>query len=236
MQALVRGLKINYIIIGEGNPLLILHGWGSNKEKWQKVAEILSQKGFKVVVLDLPGFGESQEPDLIWDLDEYALFINEFAKSLGLQSFNLLGHSFGGAVASKYALKYPEKINKLFLVGAACIRKEKAKRKLFKVLSIFKFIPFARRFFYRFIVKSDYPQTKGIMRDIYLKCIKEDLSDELEKITAPTIIIWGEKDDITPLSQAKLINSKIKNSKLFIIPNQGHALQLTAHKELCSYI
>lgn len=216
--------------------MLILHGWGSRKEKWKKVAEILSKKGHRVIIPDLPGFGESEKPGSVWGIEEYSSFVNDLAGNLGLNAFDLLGHSFGGALAAKYAIEHPEKIIRLFLAGAACIRGEKKKKSFLKFLKIFKHIPLAKRFFYRFIVKSDYPQTDGRMREIYLKVIMQDLTDELEKISIPATVIWGEKDDITPLRQGRIINSKIKNSKLFIILNHGHALQLTAPEELCSHI
>jgi pimeloyl-ACP methyl ester carboxylesterase len=232
--AIIKNLNVSYITIGEGKPLLILHGWGSKAENWSQVAQILSTKGYKSYIPDLPGFGESQKPDFAWGLGEYCSFINEFVKVLNLNNFNLLGHSFGGALAAKYVLKFPGKTNKLFLVGAACIRERSFKKNLFRILKVLKVVPFAKKFFYKFIAKSDYPQTEGIMREIYLKVIKEDLSGELGKINIPTVIIWGKKDDITPLRQGKKINSKIKDSKLIVIPNQGHGLQLTAPEELCS--
>jgi len=235
MEALLKNLRINYFETGSGKPLLVLHGWGSNAERWRQVAEILGKKGYRVFVPDLPGFGKSQEPDAVWGLDEYVLFVNDFAETLGLDKFFLLGHSFGGALACKFALKYPQKIEKLFLVAAACIREKTQKKKILKVLSFFKFVPFARRFFYRFVLKSDYPETKGIMREIFLKVIKDDLSEELSKINLPTVIVWGDKDGVTPLWQGRLINSKIKNSELFVIERQNHALQITVPEELCSY-
>lgn len=239
-EAIIRNLKINYFIFGEGKPLLVLHGWGSRSERWQKVAEILSQKGFKVIVPDLPGFGESQKPDFIWGLDEYCSFVNEFAKSLNLNQFYLVGHSFGGSLAVKYALKFPARVEKLFLVGAACIRRKSLKKSLLRFLSkLFRFLrnnTLIKKAFYKFIVKSDYLQTQGIMRDIYLKIIKQDLSSELEKISIPTIIIWGEKDNVMPLKFGKLINNKIKDSKLIIISGGYHDLEIKMPEELTNVI
>lgn len=222
-------MEINYCIIGKGKPLLVLHGWGSRGEKWRKFAEIVSKKNFQIIIPDLPGFGESQKPDFIWGLSEYANFLDEFAKTLNLNKFYLLGHSFGGAVAVKYALKHPEKVEKIFLAGAACIREKNFKRDFFLIISkmfgFLKRISIIRKFFYKFILQSDYPYTQGIMREIYLKVIKEDLSDELKNIKTPAVIIWGNKDNIVPLKFGKLINSKIENSKLCIIPGGDHDLE-----------
>ena len=136
---IINGLKINYRIIGEGKPFLILHGWGSQSAKWQKVGELLTSKGLKVIIPDLPGFGESEKPKTVWNLDDYCNFVREFIDFLNLDKFYLLGHSFGGALAVKCSLRFPEKIDKLFLVGAACVRRKSFKVKFLKIISkIFK--------------------------------------------------------------------------------------------------
>jgi pimeloyl-ACP methyl ester carboxylesterase len=235
----IKGLKINYITIGEGKPLLILHGWGSKSANWQKVGELLIGRGFKVIIPDLPGFGESQAPSNVWDLDDYADFVREFVKDLGLRDFYLLGHSFGGAVAVKYSLKFPPK--KLFLVSAACFRKSSFRKKTLFVLSkmfkIFSFIPYSRKAFYKFIIKrSDYPQAQGVMKQIYLEAIKQDIGEDLNLIQIPTIIIWGDKDKVTPIVQAHLIKSKIKNSELKVIANADHDLNYRNSGELADLI
>jgi len=240
---IINGIKINYRIIGEGKPFLISHGWGSCSDKWQRVGDLLAQKGLKVIIPDLPGFGQSEKPKNAWDIDDYCDFVEEFTKALGLDKFYLLGHSFGGALALKLALKTPDKIEKLFLVYASFQRRKKLKKRFFwalaRIANIFSFLPFfsyLRKGFYRFFLKSDYPSTQGIMRQSYLKIIKQDLSDILEKIPIPAIIIWGDKDNITPLRQGQLLKEKIKNSQLEIISGVGHNLHLEAPEELAETI
>ena len=235
MNALIKGLNINYQIIGEGKPLLILHGWGSRSEKWQGVGELLSKKWLKVIIPDLPGFGNSQKPSSPWGLDDYCNFIEEFIKFLNLDKFFLLGHSFGGALAVKCSLKFPEKIDKLFLIGAACIRKKNFKVRLLKFISkIFKSPPFfIKKVFYR---KSDYFSVEGVIKETYLKIIKEDLTDILSQVWIPTIIIWGKEDNTTPIKHACLIRSKINNSKLEIMPGVSHSPHLEAPEKLAEII
>lgn len=239
----INGLRINFRTIGEGRPLLILHGWGSKSERWQKVAELLAKNGIKVIIPDLPGFGKSDQPQTALEPEEYCKIIEDFIKILNLEKFYLLGHSFGGALAVKCTLDFPEKINKLFLVAAACFRKRSLKKRFFyaisKVFKIFSFLPFysyVRKGFYKYIVCSDYPYTDGVMKDIYLKIIKKDLSDILPKIQNPTVIIWGEKDKITPLKEAYSIKEKIKNSKLIIIPEGSHDLEQKLPEKLSEII
>lgn len=255
MKAIIKGLDINCKVIGGGRTslpalpdrqagvrqVLILHGWGSNSEKWQGVGELLAEKGAKVIIPDLPGFGQSQEPSRAWNLDDYCGFVEEFVKYLNLEKFFLLGHSFGGETAVKYSLRFPEKIEKLFLIDASCIRTRDFRKKLLyivsKIFKIFSFIPFLRKAFYRFIVgKSDYLSTEGVMRDTYLKVIGEDLSAILSQVQVPTVIIWGEKDDITPLKDGYLIKEKIQNSRLEVIPRVKHNPHLESPEKLASLI
>lgn len=235
MRHIISGLDISYRVIGEGKPLLILHGWGSKSDNWLKVGELLAKKGLKVIIPDLPGFGRSEEPRGAGNLDDYSDFVEEFVSQLGLNRFYLLGHSFGGSLAVKFSLQHPEKVAKLILVAPACIRKKGLKNKLFKFISKFFKIktPFLRKLFYR---KSDYLSVQGVMKEIYLKIIKEDLTNILSQIKIPTIIIWGAKDKITPIKQAKLINSKIRNSKLEILSGANHDLNSKVPEKLAEII
>ena len=240
----VNGLDIYYKIIGEGKPFLILHGWSSKSDKWEEVAKILGQKGFKVVIPDLPGFGKSDMPEIPWNLDNYVNFIEEFTKIINLEKFILASHSFSGGISIKFSVKNPNKVEKLFLLAPACIRRDSFKKRFFRVFSklfkIFSFIPgygLLRKAFYKFAVrKSDYQHTDGIMKETYLKIINEDLSGVLNLVKTKTIIIWGDKDDIVPLEQGKEINKKISNSKLVIIPGANHALEIKTPEALASNI
>ncbi|KKP54711.1 MAG: Alpha/beta hydrolase fold protein [Parcubacteria group bacterium GW2011_GWA1_33_6] len=233
-QILIKGLKVNYKVFGEGKPFLILHGWRSNSDRWQKTAELIAQKNLKVIVPDLPGFGKSQEPESAWSIDNYVEWLSEFSQNIPElnKDFYLLGHSFGGTFAAKFTIKYNQKIEKLFLVAASCIRlKTPSKRFIYnvsRIIKLFYFFPFYeifRKYFYKFILrKSDYLYVSGIMKEIYLKVIADDLSQKLVSLRAPTVIIWGEKDDLTPIEHAYIIHKKISDSKLIIIPSAGHNL------------
>lgn len=218
--------------------LFILHGWQSSKERWQKVKEKIEEAGINVIVPDIPGFKPETETQRPWDLDDYVNWLDKFCQQKKIdgelvEPFFLLGHSFGGALAVKFALKYPGKVERLFLVGAACIRKKTAKKKvlskLSKIFKIFSFLPFystIRKAFYKFIVgHSDYLSAKGLLKETYLKIIGEDLSRSLSSITTPTVIIWGDKDEATPVEDAYFINEKINNSKLIVIPGGTHDLK-----------
>lgn len=217
--------------------ILILHGWGSCAARWQKVKELLEKKGLKVFVPDLPGFGQEPPPATAWNIDNYVEWVRDFAGKNNLSRFFLSGHSFGGSVAAKYSLRYPENIEKLFLASSAGIRKKTGKKEFFKKISpLFRSFSLLRRIFYRFFIKSDYQYTSGVMRKTYLNVINEDISELFSQIKVPTVVIWGEKDDITPIADAYFINKEIKNSKLEIIPGIGHRIRLEAPEILVEKI
>jgi len=233
MEIAVNGIKTNYQVFGEGAPFLILHGWSSNSDRWAPVAEIISKAGYKVIVPDLPGFGKSEALPFPWNLNKYETWAEEFIRQLNLGDFYLAGHSFGGALASKIAIKHPQEIKKLFLISAAVVRKKTTKKnfysKIAKVVKLFYFLPYYslfRKAVYKFIIrKSDYAYIEGVMKETYLNVVAEDLSFQLPFIRVPTVIIWGDKDESTPVQNAYLIHEKVKSSKLIIIPGAGHRLR-----------
>ncbi|MEK9177723.1 MAG: alpha/beta hydrolase [Patescibacteria group bacterium] len=234
MEKIIGGIKTHCKIFGKGKPFLILHGWGSNSERWKEVAEIIAKNGFLVVIPDLPGFGQSDVPQFAWGTDDYVKWVEKFLKTQKVlnKGFYLAGHSFGGSLATLIAIKHPQKIKKLFLVASAAIRKKTYKKtvvpEVAKFLKNFKDVPLyglARKVFYKYIVRrSDYLNVKESMKGTYLKIIAQDLSGFLPKIKVPTIIIWGERDSLTLVEDAYFTNKKIKNSKLIIIPGAEHDL------------
>jgi len=231
----VKNLRVNYKSFGSGKPFLILHGWQSNSDRWITIAEALEGK-FKVIVPDLPGFGKSQEPPEAWSLDNYVDWVLEFTSKIPelQKEFYLMGHSFGGALAAKFTIKYIQRIQRLFLVSASCIRKNTGAKKMLyriaKVVKVFSFIPYYplfRKAIYKFIIrKSDYLRQDGVMQETYLKVILDDLSYKLGFIKVPTILIWGSKDTFTPIDHAEFIHKKISHSKLLVIPDAEHALNI----------
>jgi len=237
MEVITNGIKTNYQVFGEGKPFIILHGWGSNSDRWAPVAEVIAKGSsatgpFKVIVPDLPGFGKSDALPLPWNTNRYIDWIEKFVKELDISEFYLLGHSFGGALASKMAVKHVQDVKKLFLVSAACVRKKTATKNfsavIAKVIKIFYFLPYyalLRKAVYKFIIrKSDYAYVEGVMKATYLNVVGEDLSFHLPFIKAPTTIIWGDKDEFTPVKEGYFIEKQIRKSRIIIIPGAGHDL------------
>jgi len=214
------------------SPILILHGWGSSSKKWESVKEILESKGFEVYTPDLPGFGTSSPPEKPWSVDDYRDWVEKFCEKNNLSQFFLLGHSFGGRIAVKLAVKYPERVAGLILCGVPAIRDDSGVRDITmqtssafsKKFSFLPFYPFLRKLFYKFLVRqSDYINLEGTMKETFKKVVNEDLSAYLPQIRVKTLVLWGEKDEYVPLQMASMIKSRVLNAELLIIPNIGHS-------------
>lgn len=223
MQIVIRDILVNYEVLGESEKtLLILHGWGRSINEWIPTAMDLSSD-FKVILLDLPGFGITNRPKESFEIFDYAEFVKDFLLKLEIDKCILIGHSFGGRIGLILSVSPDKLVEKLILVDSGGIEKNKLSVKLIRLI-----IP-ARRLFPNFIQKkikkvigsSDY-NSSGEMRDIFIKVVNQDLSFLFKKIKIPTLIIWGEKDKVLNVDIAKEFKAGIVNSKTRIVWGAGH--------------
>ncbi len=244
-EIFINGLKINYKVVGDGQPFLILHGWGGSSDSWIVVQKLLSNRRYKVIVPDFPGFGKSQDPPRDWKVDDYCNLVLSFIEKLGISNFFLLGHSFGGRVAIKFGAKYPKKLKGLILSDISGIKSEptinqRLTARIAKIGKLFIKSSFleekAKKILYTFLGPADYLKANNVMRETFLNVVKEDLTPLLSQIKILTLIVWGASDRITPIDCAYLIKKEIPNSVLKIIPNAGHSPHLKAPKRLSEIV
>jgi pimeloyl-ACP methyl ester carboxylesterase len=216
--------------------LVFLHGWGASWQSWAPIIQRLKDN-FNIFAFDLPGFG-NQKIEKVMDLDSYINFVIKTLKKRKIKNPILIGHSFGGAIASKITSKNLYPIKKLILVDAAAIRhpysfRQKTTLKLISSIKKILFLPLIKKiippiqkiYYYSTNQQnSDYAALKDnpIMQKTFQNVIKNDLSPILNEIKTPTLIVWGENDLSTPLTDGQTINSLIPNSKIIIYPNSSH--------------
>ncbi|MGC9031256.1 MAG: alpha/beta fold hydrolase [Minisyncoccia bacterium] len=247
-ETIIDNLKINYKIAGKNPVILILHGWGKGSETWKTIQEILEKEGLENISLDLPGFGKSQEPQNIWGIEDFSKFILHFIDVLNLRKIILIGHSFGGQIALKFSILFPERIEKLILISPATLRNKNKKlnirKKIAETLLKFKnFLPkflqksnIIKKIIYKISGATDYYLASDMMKEIFKKITKEDLENDLEKINNKTLILWGKRDKILPYKNGIFLNEKIKNSKLILIENCSHSPHLEYPEEFSKII
>lgn len=236
MQAVIDNLSINYEVYGQGERLLLLHGWGDNLETFEQVIPKLSSK-FQVIAADLPGFGKSQAPQLSYGVYDYANFVEKFLDYLDIKETFMLGHSMGGAVAIAYAASFG-RARKIILEDSAGIRRKslwtRGKVYLVKLLGLFV-TPAYRQHFRQVFGSTDY-KNAGKMRATLVKIVNEDLSNKLPAVKQPTLIIWGQNDETTTTKEARLLNWGIKGSRLEILPACSHFPHLERAEEFARIV
>lgn len=220
--------------------LVLIHGWGVSSEIFKSLYPFL-EKDFQIYALDLPGFGQTpiEKP---MKLKDYADFVYKYLKDKKIEQPIIIGHSFGGAVAVKLALIYPESISKIILAGAAAIRqpsvKTKIKRKIAGLVSPILSLKLKKMLIKKSgLEQSDYAAIQNpILKETFKTIINEDLTAELPLVKIPTLIVWGDKDFETPLDGGKLIAKLIPGSRIEIIKNASHFAFLEKPEEFIKLI
>ncbi len=212
---------------GSGESIILLHGWGVDSTTFKALIKLL-QKAYLVYAIDLPGFGQSAEPLDSYNLDDYVTLLENFIIDKNITNPILIGHSFGGRIALKYASMH--QVHKLILIDSAGLRSKdyfKVKMKVF----LYKL----KKHYYR-ITKNvmkyqnlishsgsiDYQNASLAMKKTLSLVTKEALNPILKKIKCETLIIWGKLDQVTPLYMGQTFHRKIASSGLVVLDNVGH--------------
>ena len=230
----INDYNINYIDEGSGDAVLLLHGWGSNLKSFAALISLLKTK-YRVLAIDYPGFGESDKLKTSFCVDDYCDIVVEFLKKLNVEKVILVGHSYGGRIILKLNNRkdLPFVIEKNVLIDAAGIidKKDivvKIKIVIYKLFKkIFISLPISSEKKDELVMKlrkklgsSDYGTASKVMQETLVKSVNEDLTYCLDNMKE-SLIIWGDRDTVTPMWMAKMMEEKIKNSGLVILKG-GH--------------
>ncbi len=243
----IDGIKTRYEIYGEGEPVLILHGWGASIEAVRSIANCVSSLGMRAICFDFPGFGESEEPPVPWGVPEYAAFTRSFMEEFSLYGVDVVCHSFGGRVTILLASEDPKLFHRLVLIGAAGIRPKRTLKwyvrtytyKLGKQLTRIGWID--RVLHLKEKQKSagseDYRALKSdLMRAVFVKTVNLDLTDRLNRIKNSTLLIWGDQDTYSPLYMGKLMEQRIPGAGLAVFEGAGHFAYADQYPRFCAVL
>jgi len=239
-------VKIAQAIIGEGEPVLLLHGWGANIELLWPLANALRQRGYQTYTLDMPGFGFSQQPLQAWTIFDYANFILSYLDAHNLARVHLFGHSFGGRLGLILGAQHSERIQKMILSNSAGLRPHvsiwlqlrlgiyKAIRDNLYKLHLNTLANTLREQYNKRYGSSDFQQASGIMRETFIQIINEDLAPYAGRVKPSTLLFWGDHDEETPLWMGYELERLIPDAGLVIHQGAGHYAYLdklaeTAH-------
>lgn len=241
----IDGIKLHYDRIGEGEPVLILHGWGANIEAVRPIMNCMAGLGRAPIALDFPGFGETPEPPEPWGVPEYAALTRKFMEAQGLRGCDLICHSFGGRVTILLASEDPKLFRRLVLVDAAGIRPKRTvcyylrtySYKLAKRLARFAWIDRLLHFNekQKNAGSADYRALRSdVMRATFSRVVNLDLTGRLGRIENETLLVWGDQDTATPLSDAKLMERRIKRAGLAVLEGAGHFSYAEKYAQFCA--
>jgi pimeloyl-ACP methyl ester carboxylesterase len=250
----VDGTRIRYIEAGRGVPVVFLHGLGASMYAWRKNLTAVATAGFRVIAFDNRGFGLSDKPPAPYDNAAYARLAVGLLDSLHLADAVLVGHSMGGAIAAEVAIEYPQRVRGLVLIGSTGLGAREPL--LFRVarwpvlgpaLLAFRGRGLTARLlratyadpgkvseadvdqYYAPVALPEYGRAlRGVLRQFHFGA----LEGRLDRIGAPTLVLWGEEDRWVPLGLGRALAGGIARSAFLTVPNAGHSVQEEAPDEV----
>ena len=219
------------------NVLILLHGIGASAERWLPVSSTLS-KYFRLIVPDIIGFGYSDKPTVQYTMDFFLEFFQGFLENLSIDKASIIGSSFGGQLATEFAIRFAKRTEKLVLAAPAGImRSSTPVLDQYIMAALYPTYDNALKAFMDmaydpssvtedtvrdFVNRMRLPNAKyAFMSTLLGMRESETLPGRLSKILAPTLLIWGDKDRMIPLQYAKEYN-EIPHSNLVVIKDCGH--------------
>jgi pimeloyl-ACP methyl ester carboxylesterase len=235
------GLHYVYLEGGKGEPLMLLHGFGANKDNFIKVARFLTPH-YRVIVPDHIGFGESSHPqEADYSPPAQAERLRAFAHALGIERLHLGGSSMGGQIAMTYAARYPTEVASLWLLDPAGVWSAPPSE-LFKILAekghnplmakseaefaqVIKFTmnnpPFIPRFIMN-VMAQERIKNYALEERIFKQIGADSVEKRVKGLAIPTLIVWGEKDRVFNVATAEVLHKLMPRSQVIIMPNVGH--------------
>lgn len=215
---------INYVDYGKNikGTIVLLHGWGQNIQMMDMLGHPFESE-YRIIILDLPGFGESKEPPTFWNVTDYTTFLHDFLTELKVSNPVLIGHSFGGRIAINYASRF--ETEKVILLSAPFRPKKKKlnlKVRIYKIIKKIKLLKPVTNYLRNKWGSTDYKNASEIMRGSLVKIVNEDLTENAKKIEAPVLLIYGTLDKDVPLKEAIYLETILKDGGLVKYNGLGH--------------
>jgi pimeloyl-ACP methyl ester carboxylesterase len=215
----VHGLPVHYEVMGEGEPVVMVHGLSESTRLWYRNLPALAER-YRVYLVDLPGFGLMRKFHQHFKLLEAGTWLDGWMQAVDLREVYLVGHSMGGYVSMSLAAAYPEKIKRLVLVDSIGIPFG---------LPLDRLIPMALRAIRRsvpglwFCIGYDYLRAgPAMVRKASRQIVELDASEVLAAVQVPTLLIWGEDDDLVPCTLGRQLHERMTGARLLVIPGANH--------------
>lgn len=226
-----KNITIYYEKYGNSNKsILILPGWGNTRSTFNYIIEFL-KNNYTIYIFDYPGFGKSKVPKSSLTIYNYAEIIKNFINKQKIKNPIIIAHSFGGRISTLLTTYYKVNIDKMILIDIAGIKpkktikkkiKEKIYKLLIKIVNKLKNKDLYRQKLINIFGSKDYQTLPIEMQQTFKNIVNEDLTNYFSQIKSECLILWGNLDSSTPITDAYKINNLIKNSELIVFSNANH--------------
>jgi pimeloyl-ACP methyl ester carboxylesterase len=239
-EVTVFGYKLHYLEAGRGAPVILLHGTGGEGARWTPQLQGLSSD-FRVIALDQIGFGQSDKPMTNYHSGVFAGFLAGFMKAIGVPKASLIGQSMGAAVALSLAVEKPEMVERLVLVNGGGFRTgprttppDWHARQIANAGTLAESREYMEKLYYDHSFVTDKLVEQNLMQRLRSAYTIESMQnaadrglggvseDEVRGIKAPTLLVWGANDKLSPPANADKLNAVIKGSRKVLIDKAGH--------------
>lgn len=217
-QAQVGLANIAYKVAGSGPPIVLIHGLAGSSRWWERNVLQLAEQ-FTVYVVDLIGFGSSSATHA-FVLKDAAAYLAAWMDRLGLDQVSVIGHSMGGVIAADLAAEYPSRIDRLVLVAAAVFVAEQ--NPLLHAFGVVQEFLYKRPQFLPILVGDAFQAGAPTLARAVVELLTTDITPKLRRIQSPTLVVWGERDTITPVDAGRRLCSHLPNGRLAVIERAGH--------------
>ena len=235
----VNGMAIHYglgapLMPARGPTVVFVHGAGGAQEQWRLQMRRLGSR-WNTLAMDLPGHGESHGSGY-GTIEEYRDFVRGLLDTLGITPAVLVGHSMGGGIVQRFALAYPDRLMALVLVGTgarlrvhpdilASVRRADAEE-AGRLISRWAYSEAALPATLAQGAEAFARTKASVLEGDFLACDAFDVMQELSAIRAPTLVVCGEDDRLTPVKYARFLQQGIPGATLATIPGAGHMVML----------
>lgn len=215
----VHGWPVHYEVAGEGEPLVLVHGLSESTRLWYRnLPELAAQ--YRVYLIDLPGFGTMRRFRRHFDLKQSGLWLAAWMKALGLDAVNLVGHSMGGYVSMALAATHPEKVKCLVLADSIGIPFNlPVSRLVYPALkAIARTVPS-----FWICIGYDYLRAgPRMVLNASRQIVEIEAAEVLSAVRVPTLVIWGENDDLVPFTLGRQLHANLAGARLCVLPGTNH--------------
>lgn len=215
----IEGRHVRYKVVGQGEPVILVHGLSASSLWWRRNVPILALH-YQLYLVDLPGFGSMSYPRSRFTLKNAAAWLLKWMEGIGLQKAHFIGHSMGGYICLWIAAHHPERVSRLILVAPAVIA---------SVYSVFAYLTpllisvrHLRPSFFPILLYDALRAGPLTIIRAASDLLTVDVHDELKMVTAPTLLVWGEYDTLVPLSVGYLVREEMKQADFLLLKGAGH--------------